>query len=108
MTTWPGRSYYEAAPTTLEYQQRLSQSLPVVERTGGDEVYPWNVLPGRWLLFPDFLIGQAAELDLRDDPRAMFIEQVKYTAPNELYMKGGTVDSTDALIAQLGLSGIGA
>ena len=100
--------FYEAAPTTLEYQQRLSQPRPRIERTGGDEVYPWNVLPGKWLMFPDFLIGQAAELSLRDDPRAMFIEQVKYTAPWDLYLKGGAVDTLGALIAQLGLSGIGA
>jgi len=101
-------AYYAAAPATLEYQQRLSQPRPRIERTGGDEVYPWNVLPGKWLMFPDFLIGQAEELNLRDDPRAMFIEQVKFTAPNDLYLKGGTVDTTGALIAQLGLSGIGA
>jgi len=101
-------AHYRAAPTTIEYQQRLSQPLPRIERIGGDEVYPWNVLPGKWLMFPDFLIGQAEELNLRDDPRAMFIEQVKYTMPNELYLKGGTIDTTDALIAQLGLGGIGA
>ena len=104
-------AYYEAAPTTVEYQQRLSQSRPKVEFAGGDQVYeifPWNVMPGKWLMFPDFLIGQAAEFNLRDDPRAMFIEQVKFTAPNDLYLKGGTVDTTDALIAQLGLGGIGA
>ena len=101
-------AFYEAAPTTIEYQQRLSQPRPRIERTGGDEVYPWNVLPGKWLMFPDFLIGQAAELSLRDDPRAMFIEQVKYTAPWELHLRGGAVDTLGALIAQLGLSGIGA
>ena len=104
-------AHYKAAPTTVEYQQRLSQSRPKIEFAGGDQVYeifPWNVLPGKWLMFPDFLIGQAAEFNLRDDPRAMFIEQVKFTAPNDLYLKGGTVDTTDALIAQLGLGGIGA
>ena len=101
-------AYYEAAPTTLEYQQRLSQPRAIVERTGGDEVYPWNVLPGKWMIFPDFLIGQAAELSLRDDPRAMFIERVKYTAPWTLELRGGDVDTLPALVAQLGLSGIGA
>ena len=101
-------AYYVAAPTTLEYQQRLSQPRTRIEHAGGDEVYPWNVLPGKWMLLPDFLIGQAAELNLRDDPRAMFIEQVQYTAPWELELKGGAIDTVAALVAQLGLSGIGA
>ena len=100
--------YYEAAPTTIEYQQRLSQPKPTVERIGGDEVYPWNVLPGKWLMFPDFLIGQAAELDLKDDPRAMFIERVRFTAPDSLSLDGGKQGTVSALVAQLGLSGIGA
>ena len=59
-------------------------------------------------MFPDFLIGQAAELDLGDDPRAMFIERVKFTAPNGLDLQGDTLDNLSALVAQLGLSGIGA
>ena len=100
--------YYEAAPTTAEYQQRLSQPRPRIESVEGDEIYPWKVRPGKWIMFPDFLIGQAAELDLKDDPRAMFIEGVKFTAPWGLDLKGGTVDTVNALVAQLGLSGIGA
>ena len=101
-------AWYEAAPTTAEYQQRLSQPRSRVEHTEGDEVYPWNVRPGKWLIFPDFLIGQATELNLRDDPRAMFIEQVKYVAPWTVHLKGGSVDTVDALVAQLGLMGVGA
>ena len=101
-------AFYEAAPTVVEYQQRLSQARSIVEHVDGDEVYPWKVVPGKWLMFPDFLIGQAAELNLRDDPRAMFIETVKYTMPWTVDLKGGTVDTLSALVAQLGLSGIGA
>lgn len=101
-------AWYHAAPTTVEYQQRLSQPRPRVENVEGDEIYPWKVRPGKWLMFPDFLIGQAAELDLRDDPRAMFIEMVKFTSPSDLHLKGGSIDTVGAVVAQLGLSGIGA
>ena len=99
---------YHAAPTTLEYQQRLSQPKPIVEHVDGHEIYPWNVLPGKWMLFPDFLIGQAAGLDLRDDPRAMFIESVTFREPDVLQLRGGDVDTVDALLAQMGIMGIGA
>jgi len=101
-------AYYYAAPTVAEYQQRLSQPRSRVEHVEGDEVYPWKVRPGKWIIFPDFLTGQAAEVDLRDDPRAMFIESVKYTAPTDLQFRGGDVDSVNALVAQLGLMGVGA
>jgi hypothetical protein len=101
-------AYYEAAPTDVEYQQRLSDPAVRVEYANGGEVYPWNVMPGRWIFFPDFLIGQAPEADLADDPRAMFIEEVRYTMPWTLQLSGGTLDRVDQLMAQMGLSGIGA
>ena len=101
-------AWYHAAPTAVEYQQRLSQPKSMVEYVDGHEVYPWNVRPGKWLMFPDFLIGQAPSLDLRDDPRAMFLESVTFRAPATLQMRGGDVDTIEALVAQLGLSGIGA
>jgi len=101
-------AWYHAAPTTVEYQQRLSQPKPTVEHIDGHEIYPWQVRPGKWLMFPDFLIGQAPSLDLREDPRAMFIESVTFRAPDVLDMRGGSVDTVDALVAQLGLLGVGA
>lgn len=103
--------FYHAAPTMVEYQERLSQSRSLIEHADGDqvyEVYPWRVVPGQWIIFPDFLIGQATELDLHDDPRAMFIERVKYNAPWGLELNGSTVDTLDALLAQKGLGGVGA
>jgi len=101
-------AYYEAAPTTVEYQQRLGDPKIRVETTAGLEVYPWNVLPAKWLLFPDFLVGKTTPADLRDDPRALFIESVTYRAPWSLDLIGGAVDTLPQLLAQLGLSGVGA
>lgn len=100
-------AYYYQAPETVYYNQRLSQSRSIVETTASDEVYPWKVRPGKWIMFPDFLVGQAAGYDLRDDPRAMFIESVKFTAPDGLIMRGGDVDTVEAVLGQMGLSGVG-
>ena len=101
-------AYYEAAPTTLEYQQRLADPKVRVETVGGAEVYPWNVEAGKWLLFPDFLIGRTQPSALREDPRALFIEEVTYNAPWGLSINGGDVDTLPQLLAQYGLSGVGA
>lgn len=94
---------YAAAPTTLEYQQQLSDPEQKVTTLGGGRVLPWHVLPGKWLLFSDFLVGESESADLRQDPRAMFIESVTYTAPWGLQMKGGKTDTFAQKMAQAGL-----
>jgi hypothetical protein len=100
---------YEAAPTTLEYTMRLGEEEPRIENeAAGTRVFPWNVLPGKWLLITDFLIGKTDETDLRLDPRAMFVESVTYTAPWGLTLAGGKTDKLSQQLAKLGLAGIGA
>jgi len=94
---------YEAAPTAIEYQQQLSDPEQKVTIPGGGRVLPWHVLPGRWLIFSDFLVGESEPADLRNDPRAMFIESVTYTAPWGLAMQGGKVDTFAQKLARKGL-----
>lgn len=94
---------YEAAPTTLLYQQQLSDPEQKVTTLAGGRVLPWHVLPGKWLLFSDFLVGESEPADLRNDPRAMFIETVTYTAPWGLQMRGGKTDAFALKLAQTGL-----
>jgi hypothetical protein len=94
---------YEAAPATIEYQQQLSDPEQKVATLSGGRVLPWHVLPGKWLLFSDFLIGESEPADLRNDPRAMFIEDVTYTAPWGLAMQGGKVDTFAQKLARKGL-----
>lgn len=99
---------YEAAPTTVEYNQRLTDAAQRVTLATGAPVPPWRVLPGKWLLFPDLLVGGSIPADLKDDPRAMFIESVTYTQPFGLELQGGSTDTLKQLLGQLGLSGVGA
>lgn len=100
---------YAAAPSTVEYYQRLSARDQRVETQDGTEVAPWRVKPGKWLLFPDFLVGTTASTyALRQDPRAMFIESMTYTAPWGLQLSGSKAETLPQRLAQLGLSGIGA
>lgn len=99
--------YYQAAPTTLEYIQRLTEPL-TLETTTGEIVYPWDARPGMWLLFSDFLVGRSEPANLREDQRAMFIESVTYSAPYGLQLTGAKIGTLDQRLAQYGLSGIGA
>jgi hypothetical protein len=94
---------YEQAPMTLEYQQQLSDPEQKITTLGGGRVLPWHVLPGKWLAFSDFLVGEAEPDDLRQDPRAMFIESVTYTAPWGLQLRGGKTDTFAQKLAQTGL-----
>jgi hypothetical protein len=100
-------AHYEAAPTDVEYVQRLSDPKVRIETTSGGEVYPWNVKPGKWLEFPDFLIGKTQPAELREDARMLFIEGITYRAPYTLEIRGGDVDRLSQLLGQLGLTGIG-
>jgi len=94
---------YAAAPLTLEYQQQLSDPEQKVVALGGGRVLPWHILPGKWLVFSDFLVGETEPADLRQDPRAMFIESLTYTAPWGLQMRGGKTDTFAQQLAQAGL-----
>jgi hypothetical protein len=100
--------FYEAAPTTLDYVQRLTDMEQLFQDVAGQRILPWNVRPGRWVLFSDLLVGRVeTTTNLRDDPRAMFIEAVNYTAPWGLNLRGGDVDTIDQKLAKLGLGGLG-
>jgi len=102
------RTVYMLAPDVLEYHMRMSDVAQRVETPEGIEIYPWNVLPGKWVLFTDFLIGRVPPMtDPRQDPRALFIEQVTFTAPWTLALQGGRTDRTSQMLAQMGLSGQG-
>lgn len=101
------RVVYEAAPTTYTYRREIA-SQGDIETVVGGTVKPWAVRPGRWLLFPDFLVGRSQPADLRNDPRALFIERVVFSLPRGLQLDGSKVSTVEQKIARLGLMGIGA
>lgn len=101
------RAVYEAAPTTYTYRREIASSGDVETIVGGT-VKPWAVRPGKWIIFPDFLIGRSQPTDLRQDPRAMFIERVVFSMPRGLQLDGSKVSTIEQKIARLGLMGIGA
>lgn len=99
------RFTYSQVPTTVAYQQRLSSQAQRVETSSGAIVQPWDVRPGRWIFFPDFLTGHPQPATLRDDNRHEFIERVQYTAPFGLTLTGSKVSSLPQILARAGLGG---
>jgi hypothetical protein len=104
------KAFYTEIPSTVEYLHRIRDNKQRIDRIiGGNEVMPWDVLPARWVLVSDFLVGRnVSGSELRDDPRNLFIESVTYTAPWGLQITGAKVATMPQLLARLGLSGIGA
>lgn len=101
------RVYYNAIPTTIEYQHRIMSSSQVIQRPDESKVQPWSVMPGKWLFMPDLLTGFAGDpLDLKADPRATFIESVTYTAPYGLTISGSKVNTLPQRLSKLGLGGV--
>lgn len=101
------KAVYAPIPTAIEYVQTLTDPKVRVELVNGQEVKPWNVESGKWLLYSDFLIGQTIPSNLRDDKRIEFIESVTYTTPWGLSHNGSKVSNLNQFLAQLGLSGVG-
>ena len=99
--------FYEQVPTVLSYHQRLADPAQKVTTIYGEEVYPWDVEPGKWLQFTDFLIGTSPADTLREDRRNMLIEDMTYTMPFGLQLNGGKVSRLDSLMGRWALQGIG-
>lgn len=101
------KAYYNAIPTTFEYQYALSDPQQKIEKYGaGYRIFPWNVEAGRWVLVSDFLVGSTTPPNIRQDKRAIFIESVSFSAAYGLDIKGGKVQSLPQKIARLGMGGI--
>jgi len=97
---------YEQAPGGVTYLHYLRQNTGI-QTAQKQKAAPWDVLPGKWLYFPDFLPGRERPDDLWEDPRALFIESVTYTAPYGVSVQGSTLDRYSQQLARLGLGGMG-
>lgn len=101
-------AHYAPVADSISYNRLLSDPAQRVTTPGGQTILPWNVLPGRWMFSPDFLVGRVPKnTELRVDPRAQFIESVAYRAPWSLSIRGGNVRRLGQKLAKLGLAGIG-
>jgi len=100
------QAVYAAIPTAHDYTYSLSQGVnSLSSNMPGMVVRPWALLPARFLLYTDFVLGKRAA-SIWADSNYIFIEQVRYTAPFDFSLTGGRASTFPQKIAQLGLGGI--
>jgi len=86
---------------SVSYYYRILEGKSFIETEDQRIISPWNVLPGRWLFFPDFMIGKnLVGIDRRADPRYLLIESVHYSTIYDLSVNGGKVNRFDQLMAK--------
>jgi hypothetical protein len=96
---------FKAVPSTLSYKAKAAQGGLEITDMQDNIVAPYTVRPGRWLLFTDLMPGKSIPIDLRDEPRALLIKRVEFTAPNELRLNGAEANTLPQILAQYGLGG---
>ena len=99
---------YRQVPTDLEdlfYIQRITEGVMQIETVWGAKVDPWDVRPGRWLLYADYQTGRSPIADLRRDTRTQFIDKVTFKAPLTLTLSGDVIATIEQVLAAAGLAG---
>jgi hypothetical protein len=98
---------YFAASTSLKYFFYTADTVHRVESVTGEVLQPWDVQPGEWVALPDFLFGSSIRsFDIRNDPRVFFVEQVDFTAPDQITLNGKKVKRLSQYLAKFGLGGV--
>lgn len=101
---------YEPAPTSIRYVQRVASNDLLTDLIGG-RVQPWNVMPGEWIFYADFLAGRLPPVTgtaIQRDPRCGLIEVVTLDNRYGLDINGVHVGTLDQMLARQGLAGVGA
>jgi hypothetical protein len=93
---------FEVAPEEIEYLVSVSDVGRDYKTPEGGRVEEYNLLPGKWVLITDVLVGYQAPSLLRN-PRAMFIESVQYDAQSGATLNPGKFGRTKQAIARVGL-----
>lgn len=94
-------AYYNPIPTTAKYIHQISEPNQPIYDDNNALTKPWDVLPGNWLRIKG--LSLEPEQELAQDPNAIFIESVNFTAPFSLSLAGGRSDSIDELLSAQGL-----
>lgn len=99
---------YKSIPTEFTYYYKIGsrdQNIRLYE--GGESggiVQPWDLQAGKWLFIGDFLPGRFTDkVNKKDDPRAMFLESVAFSAPYGVSLNGIGLNELPQWLAKLGV-----
>jgi len=95
---------FEEIPDDFEYMMSALDVGSGYRTMEGGAVKEYNVLPGKWLLITDILTGITTD-SLKRNPKAMFIEEVRYSAEQGLTINPGKFGTLKQQMAKLGLVG---
>jgi hypothetical protein len=97
--------YYNAIPTDSFYSLSITSNDYIVRDDSGSLVYPWEILPGKWLQVNDLILDPFLRSANSRDPSRVFIESVTYTAPWDISYNGGKTSRVAQQLAKLGVGG---
>ena len=99
------QAQFAVIPDTIAYQNRRGDR-DLIEIYGGGELMPWDIRAGRWMAWPDLIVGPPlpqTRSGMYADLRVELIERVTFTAPYDLSVNGERITTTPQALAQLGL-----
>lgn len=105
------QAIYEPHSQQIDYIIRLSDPRQIVMDSAGAIIDPWQMRPGKWAFFSDFMAELGPVYDnLHEDPRAIQIEQIQFDTrtPFAVQIVGGHTSKYEQRSARLGLRGINA
>jgi len=95
--------YYYAAPTESDYSTHLTFPEQSIYYRKAIRVDPWDVRPGKWMELLDFRALGITPANMYENPSMVFLEDVQYTAPNQVNISGAKIKRVTQLLARMGL-----
>lgn len=103
------QAVYELSSSIVDYEMRLDNTEQHILDPGEAIVYPWQIRPGKYAFFSDFMPGLGVvNTDLQQDLRTIEIEQVQFDVrlPFSVQLTGGHTSKYEQKSARLGLRGM--
>jgi hypothetical protein len=96
------KAYYDVISSKIDYVVDIKDGKLRFKTQSDVTVQPWEIRPGKWLLFTGFLPGLPyPTAPDRDDPRCEFIESVRFTTPDQVEITGSRLSHLPQLLKKV-------
>jgi len=99
---------FETPDKVIKYYYYLSDQGQRLIATGGRAIRPWDIKPGCYIFVGDYALASeppATSVATINDPRVIFIETVRYTAPYTISLSGAKSERLSIALAKLSMGG---